>query len=113
MQSSKNNAIKTAVSTRPLSGFEGSRTEEAVRQSEESFRLLVESVQEYAIFMLSPQGNVINWNKGAERIKGYTAEEILGKPFSCFYPPEAIAQGKPGHELRTALEQGQAKEEGW
>ena len=113
MQPSKNNAIETAVSIRPLSGFEGSRTEEAVRQSEESFRLLVESVQEYAIFMLSPQGNVINWNKGAERIKGYTADEILGKHFSCFYPPEAIAQGKPGQELRTAIQQGQAKEEGW
>ena len=113
MQSSKNNAIETAESIRPLSGFAGSQTDEAVRQSEESFRLLVESVQEYAIFMLSPQGNVINWNKGAERIKGYTADEILGKHFSCFYPPEAIEQGKPGQELRTAIEQGQAKEEGW
>jgi PAS domain S-box-containing protein len=114
MQPSKNiKAVEAPEFIGPLSGFKGDRTEEAVRQSEERFRLLVESVQEYAIFMLSPQGNVVNWNKGAERIKGYTADEILGKHFSCFYPLEAIAQGKPGQELRTAIEQGQAKEEGW
>ena len=113
MQPSKNNAIEPTKAIGLLSGLEGSRAEGAVRHSEESFQLLVESMQEYAIFMLSPQGNVINWNKGAERIKGYTADEILGKHFSCFYPPEAIEQGKPGQELRTAIEQGQAKEEGW
>jgi PAS domain S-box-containing protein len=114
MQPSKNiNAIEAVEFIGPLSGFKGNRTEEDVWHSEERFRLLVESVQEYAIFMLSPEGNVVNWNKGAERIKGYTADEILGKHFSCFYPLEAIAQGKPGLELRTAIEQGQAKEEGW
>ena len=84
-----------------------------LRESEERFRLLVEGVQDYAIFMLSPQGHVVSWNKGAERIKGYKVDEIIGKHFSCFYPPEAIAQGKPEQELRTAMEQGHTVEEGW
>jgi PAS domain S-box-containing protein len=92
---------------------ERKRAEEVLRQSEERFRLLVEGVQEYAIFMLNPQGNVISWNKGAERIKGYKVDEIIGKHFSCFYTPEAIAQGKPQQELRTAMEHGQMSEEGW
>ena len=63
--------------------------------------------------MLSPQGNVVSWNKGAERIKGYKVDEIIGKHFSCFYTPEAIAQGKPEEELRIAMEHGQMSEEGW
>jgi PAS domain S-box-containing protein len=92
---------------------ERKRGEEIWRKSEEGFRLLVEGVQEYAIFMLSPEGNVVSWNKGAERIKGYKLDEIIGTHFSCFYPPEAIAQGKPEEELRTAVEQGQTNEEGW
>jgi PAS domain S-box-containing protein len=92
---------------------ERKRAEEVLRQSEERFRLLVKGVQEYAIFMLSPQGNVVSWNKGAERIKGYKVDEIIGKHFSCFYTPEAIAQGKPEQELRTAMEHGQMSEEGW
>jgi PAS domain S-box-containing protein len=86
---------------------------QVLQESEERFRLLVEGVQDCAIFMLSPQGHVVSWNKGAERIKGYKADEIIGKHFSCFYPPEAIAQGKPEQELRTAMEQGHANEEGW
>jgi PAS domain S-box-containing protein len=84
-----------------------------LRESEERFRLLVEGVQDYAIFMLSSQGHVVSWNKGAERIKGYKVDEIIGKHFSCFYPPEAIVQGKPEEELRTAIEQGHTGEEGW
>src|SRR3984893_14044599 len=84
-----------------------------LRESEERFRLLVEGVQDYAIFMLSPQGHVVSWNKGSERIKGYKVDEIIGKHFSCFYPPEAIAQGKPEQELRMAKEQGHIDEEGW
>jgi PAS domain S-box-containing protein len=92
---------------------ERKHAEEVLRQSEERFRLLVEGVQEYAIFMLSPQGNVVSWNKGAERIKGYKVDEIIGKHFSCFYTPEAIAQGKPEEELRIAMEHGQMSEEGW
>jgi PAS domain S-box-containing protein len=107
------NAIETANAIGPVSGSQRKRAEEDQRQSEELFRLLVEGVQEYAIFMLSPQGNVVSWNKGAERIKGYKVDEILGKHFSCFYPPEAIAEGKPEQELRTAMDQGQMKGEGW
>ena len=84
-----------------------------LRESEERFRLLVEGVQDYAIFMLSPQGHVVSWNKGAERIKGYKADEIIGKHFSCFYPPEAVAEGKPERALRTAVEHGHSEEEGW
>src|SRR6202043_2574158 len=84
-----------------------------LRESEERFRLLIEGVQDYAIFMLSPQGHVVSWNNGAERIKGYKVDEIIGKHFSCFYPPEAIAQGKPEEELRMAMEQGHTDEEGW
>ena len=60
---------------------------------EHRFRLLVESVVDYAIFMLGPDGTVLSWNLGAERLKGYTAKEIIGQPFSVFYPPEAIASG--------------------
>lgn len=89
------------------------RAEEQLRQSEERFRLLVEGVVDYAIFMLDPAGNVASWNVGAERIKGYRAEEIMGRHFSTFYPPEAIAEGKPARVLRQALEQGRVEDEGW
>jgi PAS domain S-box-containing protein len=86
---------------------------ELLRQSEERFRLFVDGVQDYAIFMLSPDGHVASWNQGAERIKGYKVDEIIGKHFSCFYPSEAIAAGKPEWELRTALEKGHVEDEGW
>ena len=59
------------------------------------FRLLVEGVRDYAIFMLDPDGRVVSWNPGAERIKGYTAAEIIGRHFSVFYPPEDVRAGKP------------------
>ena len=68
----------------------GSKKEE-LRQSEERFRLLVESVRDYAIFMLDPDGYVLTWNAGAERFKGYRADEIIGQHFSRFYPAEALA----------------------
>lgn len=87
--------------------------EEGLRQSEERFRLLVDGVQDYAIFMLDPQGHILSWNNGAERLKGYKADEIVGHHFSCFYPPEDIAQGKPEIELRAAIEQGHVENEGW
>ena len=86
---------------------------QVLRESEERFRIFVNAVQDYAIFMLSPQGHVVSWNKGAENIKGYKAEEVIGKHFSCFYPPEDIAQGKPEKELQTAREQGSVEAEGW
>jgi PAS domain S-box-containing protein len=92
---------------------EHKRAEEALRLSEERFRLLVDGVQDYAIFMLSPRGHVVSWNAGAEHIKGYKADEIIGKHFSCFYPPEVVAEGKPERALRTAVEQGRVADEGW
>ncbi len=89
------------------------RTGRPLRESEERFRLLVESVEEYAIFNLDPLGNVITWNIGAERLKGYRAEEILGKHFSVFYPPEDVASGKPMQILGEAAKNGQSEKEGW
>src|SRR5690349_5503375 len=77
------------------------------------FRLLVENVRDYAIFMLDPGGHVASWNRGAQHIKGYTREEILGKHFSVFYSPEATARHWPQHELAVALDQGRFEDEGW
>jgi PAS domain S-box-containing protein len=89
------------------------QVEEKLRQSEERFRLLVEGVKEYAIFWLSPEGRVVSWNSSAERIKGYRAEEILGKHFACFYPPDEIAAGQPERNLRQAVAEGRVEDEGW
>jgi PAS domain S-box-containing protein len=87
--------------------------EETLRTSEERFRLLVEGVKDYAIFMLDPRGNVVSWNRGAEAITGYRAEEILGRHFSTFYPAADVSGGKPPWELEVALREGQYEEEGW
>ena len=87
--------------------------EEALRESEERFRLIVQGVKDYAIFMLDPTGHITTWNVGAQRIKGYTADEIIGKHFSIFYPPEVAATGHPEHELEIAKEKGVYEEEGW
>jgi len=87
--------------------------QDALRESEEQFRLLVQGVTDYAIYMLSPAGEVTNWNVGAERIKGYTREEILGKHFSCFYTDEDRASGLPALTLSTAAAEGRAEREGW
>ncbi|MCX6215654.1 PAS domain-containing sensor histidine kinase [Spirosoma sp.] len=89
------------------------QTQEALRQSEERYRSLVEQVADYGIFMMDEKGRVINWNEGARRISGYTQSEITGKYFSIFYPPEDILNDKPAHELRVALETGKYEEEGW
>ncbi len=87
--------------------------EEALRHSEERFRLLIETARDYAIFMLDPQGYVMTWNLGAERIKGYKAAEIIGQHFSKFYPKEAIDRGWPEHELKVAAADGRFEDEGW
>jgi PAS domain S-box-containing protein len=79
---------------------------EELRRSEERFRLLVEGVKDYAIFMLDPKGSICSWNAGAQRIKGYSSEEIIGRHFSVFYLPEDIRHGHPKEELRLAQEQG-------
>jgi PAS domain S-box-containing protein len=81
--------------------------------SGDAFRLLVEAVQDYAIFLLDPQGRVSTWNMGARRIKGYEASEIIGSHFSRFYPPEDVASGKPLHELEIAVKEGRVEDEGW
>jgi PAS domain S-box-containing protein len=89
------------------------RSERALRESEERFRLLVQGVQEYGIFQLDPSGNVVSWNAGAARLMGYRAEEIIGKHFSAFYPKEDVVNGKSEHNLGEASRAGQAEEEGW
>jgi PAS domain S-box-containing protein len=89
------------------------QAEEALRQSEERFRLLVEGVRDYAIYMLDPTGHILSWNSGAQLIKGYTAAEIIGRHFSTFYPLEDIREGKPEWELRIATTEGRYEEEGW
>ena len=86
---------------------------QSFRRSEEIFRLLVEGIQDYAIFMLDPDGNIASWNKGAEKIKGYQGGEIIGQHFSRFYPPEALARDWPRQELEFAKAQGRCEDEGW
>jgi PAS domain S-box-containing protein len=87
--------------------------EEALAQSERQFRMLVASVVDYAIFMLDPNGVVTNWNAGAEHIKGYTAEEIVGRHISTFYTEADRAVGKPAHALKVAAEEGRYEAEAW
>jgi PAS domain S-box-containing protein len=89
------------------------RFEEALQESEKRFRLLVEAVRDYAIIMLDPEGRVTSWNTGAERCKGYRAEEILGRHFSCFYPEETRSRGRPQTLLQQALAEGRSEDEGW
>jgi PAS domain S-box-containing protein len=89
------------------------QAEQALRESEERFRLLVQGVQEYAIFYLDPLGHVVSWNNGAERLKGYQAEEILGKHFSTFHTPEDVANERPQQILEVAAQRGHSEDEGW
>jgi PAS domain S-box-containing protein len=89
------------------------KVEKALRQSEERFRLLVSEVTGYAILLLDSEGRIASWNAGAERIKGYRSEEIIGQHFSRFYPTEDVERGKPAYELKVAVEQGRFEEEGW
>jgi hypothetical protein len=89
------------------------RAEDALRESEEKFRLMVEAVKDYAIFMLDPGGHIVSWNPGAARIKGYTAEEAMGMHFSRFYPREDVEAEKPAKELAITVDQGRYQEEGW
>jgi PAS domain S-box-containing protein len=88
------------------------KTERATRQAD-LLRLLIQGTTDYAIFMLDPEGRVVSWNAGAERIKGYRAEEIVGQSFSRFYPQEALDRGWPAEELRIAAADGRCEDEGW
>ncbi|PYT77310.1 MAG: hypothetical protein DMG40_23830 [Acidobacteria bacterium] len=89
------------------------RSERALRESEERFRLLIHGVQEYGIFQLDRLGHVMSWNAGAERLMGYAAEEIIGKHFSVFYLKEDVQSGKPERNLAEAARKGQSEDEGW
>jgi diguanylate cyclase (GGDEF)-like protein/PAS domain S-box-containing protein len=88
------------------------RAEGALGDSEEKYRMLLDGVHDYAIFMLDPLGRVVSWNAGAERIKGYTPEQILGHNFSCFFSPEDIRRGKPEEVLRITAASGHHEENG-
>ncbi len=92
---------------------ERKRVDDALRASETRFRTMVEGVTDYAILMLDPDGHVVSWNAGAERLKGYRADEIIGQSFSRFYPEEDVARGKPARELETAASEGRLEDEGW
>ena len=106
-------AILLVILILNIEASERVRVERALREGEMQFKLLVESVRDYAILMLDPEGRVISWNLGAERIKGYTEQEILGRHFSCFYSLEDVEAGKPAKEIETALALGRVEDEGW
>ena len=87
-------------------------TDSALNQTEEQFHMLVDSVEEYAIYMLDPTGNIVTWNSGALKMKQYTAEEIIGKNFACFYTAEDVAAEKPQRNLRRAAREGRLRDQG-
>lgn len=89
------------------------QAEETAEQNEELLQLLVRRVRDYAIMVLDTEGNIVTWNEGAEQIKGYRPEEIIGQHFSRFYSPEDRAQGKPQRELEVARRQGRFEDQGW
>ena len=97
----------------PITPIGKSRLAEEIRQGRRLYQMMVESVRDYAIFLLDPSGYIATWNEGARRLKGYAADEIIGQHFSVFYPPDAIAIGHPQHELEIATAEGRFEEEGW
>ena len=121
-------ALRVSITGRPLRDENGTlrggvvvmhditerkKAENTLRLSEERFRLLVSEIKDYAILMLDPGGHIVSWNAGAERIKGYRHDEIVGQHFSRFYTVEDNQSGKPANELKIAIEQGRFEEEGW
>ena len=92
---------------------EHKRTLQSLRDNEQQLRFLVESVKDYAFFMLDPSGCVLSWNEGAQRLSGYGADDIVGRLFSQLYPAEEIERGKPHQDMTLAMAQGTFKDEGW
>lgn len=92
---------------------ESKNTRQALLEGEEFLRLLIENVREYAVFQLDPRGHIVSWNAGAQRLKGYRAEEVLGKYISLFYDPNEARSGKPEYNLAKAAQVGECKDEGW
>jgi PAS domain S-box-containing protein len=101
------------MSTVAESLIDETNPEKAIRTNEDHYRLLVDGIKDYAIFMLDPSGYIVSWNGGAERIKGYTASEIIGQHFSRFYTAADNSAGKPATGLRLAAAEGRFEEEGW
>lgn len=107
----QNNLIGFSKVTRDLTWRK--EAVDSLKESEERYRSLVEQVIDYGIFLMDEKGRIISWNEGAKKLKGYTADEIIGKYFSIFYPEEDIMNGKPAMELRVAKAEGKYEEEGW
>ena len=107
----ENELVGFAKITRDIT--ERNKAADALRESERHFRLLVNGVTDYALYMLDPTGVVTNWNPGAQRIKGYLPNEIIGQHFSRFYSSADQAAGRPARALRLTLESGRYEEEGW
>jgi PAS domain S-box-containing protein len=95
------------------SGKRKKRGERTLEQTEEQFRLLVDSLKEYAIFMMDVEGRILTWNSGAQRLKGYSADEVIGKHFSLFFTPDDVREGKPERILKEAASLGRCEEETW
>ena len=109
----RNISARKAMEAR-LAKAEGKRrlVENSLRESEERYRMLLDGIEDYAIFMMDPRGQILSWNAGAELIKGYRADEIIGQNFSCFFPPEDIEQGRPEEVLRLTFAAGRHEEQG-
>ena len=112
MISSLTEALRAARRRAEDSELDARNRQEKLRRSEERFRLMVQGIEDYAIFMLDPKGRVASWNEGAERIKGYAAEEIIGKYLSVFFTREDAEHGHPEEALQIATEEGRYEEEG-
>ena len=109
----RNITVRKAAETH-LAQMDGSgrRVEEALRESEESYRMLLDGIEAYAIYLMDADGQIVSWNAGAERIKGYAADEIIGRNYSCFFPAEDVAQDRPADVLRMTEASGRYEEQG-